>query len=200
LKNYHKSIEILLYPLLSQYNSGVWITVNGKPRHFYIFLSYIISDMKEANNACATYQSYNAFFPCHSCLVPRENLSSTDHNLIFPKRVTHDIKIYFMDNSLQQKELNDKLHKLSLHPIQNAFWNHKNFEVYTSFVPDIMHICDLGLFVYMVDFTMKKIGKESQTEKKIKILNERLSSIPRYYKLSIPSKEISNRTNFTAND
>ncbi|POG60647.1 hypothetical protein GLOIN_2v1486846 [Rhizophagus irregularis DAOM 181602=DAOM 197198] len=200
LQNYHKSIEILLHPLLSQYNSEAWITVNGEPKHFYIFLSYGISDMKEANNACATYQSYNALFPCHSCLVPREYLSSIDHNLIFSERFTCDIKTYFMDNSLQAKNLNNELHKLSLHPIKNAFWNHKNFEVYSSFVPDIMHICDLGLFVYMVNFTMEKLEKESQSEKKIKILNNRLSSIPRYYKLSLPSKGIINRTNFTAND
>ncbi|CAB4480294.1 unnamed protein product [Rhizophagus irregularis] len=199
LQNYHKSIEILLHPLLSQYNSGAWITVNGEPKHFYIFLSYGISDMKEANNACATYQSYNALFPCHSCLVPREYLSSIDYNLIFSERFTCDIKTYFMDNSLQAKNLNNELHKLSLHPIKNAFWNHKNFEVYSSFVPDIMHICDLGLFVYMVNFTMEKLEKESQSEKKIKILNNRLSSIPRYYKLSLPSNGIINRTNFTAN-
>ncbi|GET50756.1 hypothetical protein GLOIN_2v1486846 [Rhizophagus irregularis DAOM 181602=DAOM 197198] len=47
---------------------------------------------------------------------------------------------------------------------------------------------------------MEKLEKESQSEKKIKILNNRLSSIPRYYKLSLPSKGIINRTNFTAND
>ncbi|GBB87842.1 hypothetical protein RclHR1_14330004 [Rhizophagus clarus] len=200
LQNYHKSIEILLHPLLSQYNSGAWITVNGEPKHFYIFLSYGISDMKEANNACAAYQSYNALFPCYSCLVPRECLSSTDHNLIFPGRFTHNIRSYFMDNSLQEKDLKNELHKLSLHPIKNSFWNHKNFEVYTSFVPDIMHVCDLGLFVYMINFTMEKLEKESQSEKKIKFLNNRLSSIPRYYKLLLPSKGINNRTNFTAND
>ncbi|CAB4436240.1 unnamed protein product [Rhizophagus irregularis] len=163
LQNYHKLIEILLHPLLSQYNSKAWITVNDEPNSTRI-------------------------------------LSSIDHNLIFSERFTYDIKTYFMDNSLQAKDLNNELHKLSLHPIKNAFWNYKNFEVYSSFVPDIMHICDLGLFVYMVNFIMEKLEKESQLEKKIKILNNRLLSISRYYKLSLPSKGIINRTNFTAND
>ncbi|GES96947.1 hypothetical protein GLOIN_2v1486846 [Rhizophagus clarus] len=183
LQNYHKSIEILLHPLLSQYNSRAWITVNGEPKHFYIFLSYGISDMKEANNACAAYQSYNALFSCYSCLVLQKCLFLTDHNLIFPGRFTHNIRSYFMDNSLQEKNLKNELHKLSLHPIKNSFWNHKNFEVYTSFVPDIMHVCDLGLFVYIINFTMEKLKKESQSEKKIKFLNNWLSLISRYYKL-----------------
>ena len=75
-----------------------------------------------------------------------------------------------------------------------------DFEIYTSFIPDIMHICDLGLFVYIINFIMEMIGRESQAEKKIQILNDRLSLIPRYYKLSLPSKGINNRTNFTANN
>jgi len=59
--------------------------------------------MKEANNTCATFQSYNALFPCHSCLVSRENLSSVNHELIFPLRITENIKNFM--NNLSQADL-----------------------------------------------------------------------------------------------
>ena len=91
LTNYHKSLDILLAPLKSQYESGSFLLVKNQIRHFYIYLTFGISDMKEARNACATYQSYKAKHPCYSCLVLHEDLSSVDNGLIINYRTYNNM-------------------------------------------------------------------------------------------------------------
>ena len=62
-----------------------------------------------------------------------------------------------------------------------------------------MHVCDLGLTKYMVEYFLEKLVDE-EGNKKIDQLNERLLSLPRFNNLKIPDKGLQNRTNFTAKD
>ena len=61
---------------------------------------------------------------------------------------------------------------------------YRYFDVYTMCVPDRMHHADLGLFQYQLRFTVELLNLKCGSSS-IKILEERLSKIPRYPNLKI---------------
>ena len=69
------------------------------------------------------------------------------------------------------------------------------FNVYTMCVPDRMHHADLGLFQYQLRFTVELLGSGP-----IKILEERLSQIPRYPNLKIFKKGFERLNRLTASE
>ena len=76
-ESFHKSLELLLDPLL-KLNNGIDLTLNGNTIWFYPRVSVIIADWPEAATYCLTFKSPMSNFPCHSCLVTRTNLSNID--------------------------------------------------------------------------------------------------------------------------
>jgi hypothetical protein len=76
-ESFHKSLELLLDPLL-KLNNGIDLTLNGNTIWFYPRVSVIIADWPEAATYCLTFKSSMSNFPCHSCLVTRTNLSNID--------------------------------------------------------------------------------------------------------------------------
>ena len=61
---------------------------------------------------------------------------------------------------------------------------YRYFNVYTMCVPDRMHHADLGLFQYQLRFTVELLNSK-YSRNLIRILEERLSQIPRYPNLKI---------------
>lgn len=76
-ESFHKSLELLLDPLL-RLNNGIYLTLNGNTIWFYPRVSVIIADWPEAATYCLTFKSSMSNFPCHTCLVTRTNLSNID--------------------------------------------------------------------------------------------------------------------------
>ena len=76
---FHHSLKFLLDPLLAN-NLNIDLEVNGKTYWFSPRLSTVICDWPEAATFSLVYKSLNSNFPCHFCLIPRDNLS--DINLI----------------------------------------------------------------------------------------------------------------------
>ena len=70
-KVFHESLRVLLEPLLS--NSSINLTLNNEKIRFYPRISVIITDWPEAATYCLTYKSTMSNFPCHFCLVSRDN-------------------------------------------------------------------------------------------------------------------------------
>jgi len=76
-ESFHKSLELLLDPLL-KLNNGIDLTLNGNTIWFYPRVSVIIADWPEAATYCLTFKSPMSNLSCHSCLVTRTNLSNID--------------------------------------------------------------------------------------------------------------------------
>ena len=47
----------------------------------------------------------------------------------------------------------NQAHEFSIHEEFNFFWRFKDFNIYESTVPDRMHMLDLGITKYLLEFT-----------------------------------------------
>src|SRR6266513_2822821 len=111
--SFHKSLELLLDPLL-KLNNGINLTLNGNKIWFYPRVSVIIADWPEAATYCLTYKSPSSNIPCHFCLVKRENLANINlkPDDIMPR--THENMSYnYHQNSGKT---------VCIEPILNFFW------------------------------------------------------------------------------
>jgi len=115
-KTFHKSLEILLDPLLRLNNKGIDLTLNNEKIWFYPRISIIIADWPEAATYCLTYKSSMANYPCHFCLVKRNNLADLDLQIDDVRPRTHvNMQQYFNQGSVKSvciENLNDFFWKL----------------------------------------------------------------------------------------
>ena len=88
-KAFHKSLEVLLDPLLKWQNKGIDLTLNNEIIWFYPRASVIIADWPEAATYCLTYKSSMSNYPCHFCLVARDNLANLDLQMDDMRPRTH---------------------------------------------------------------------------------------------------------------
>jgi len=110
---FHKSLELLLEPILTLRN-GIELTLENELICFYPRISVIISDWPEAATYCLTYKSTMSNFPCHFCLVTRENLAKI--NL-----TTNEIELRTHEN--MRSYLNQNLEKsVCIESLYNYFW------------------------------------------------------------------------------
>lgn len=107
---FHKSLEILLDPILRLEN-GLDLTLNGEIIWFYPRISAIISDWPEAATYCLTYKSAMSNFPCHFCLVTRDDLA--DINLTIELR-THENMRNYLNESAEET--------VCIESVDNFFW------------------------------------------------------------------------------
>ena len=73
-KTFHKSMEIILEPLISLKN-GIDLSIDNKTYWFFPKVSVIIADWPEASTFCLTFKLSNLNNLCHFCLVTRNYLS-----------------------------------------------------------------------------------------------------------------------------
>ena len=111
-KTFHDSLRHLLEPINSDY--GVDLKINGETFWFYPRVSIIIADWPEAATFCLTYKSSNSNFPCHFCMVKRDNLA--DINLVSDniKPRTHMKMCSHFDNNTEKNA--------SIESVPNFFW------------------------------------------------------------------------------
>jgi len=113
-ETFHRSLKYLL-DLTVSLETGVDLLINNENIWFYPRISVIIADWPEAATFCLTYKSSNSNFPCHFCLVTRNNLANID---LLPSDMelrTHEsMRQYFEDHD-------EKL--ASIESISNFFWS-----------------------------------------------------------------------------
>jgi hypothetical protein len=111
---FHKSLEILLDPLLKSHKKGIDLTLNNETIWFYPRVSIIISDWPEAATYCLTYKSSMSNYPCHFCLVTRDNLADLNLQINDITSRTHlNMQQYF--NQGAEKSV-------CIENISNFFW------------------------------------------------------------------------------
>ncbi|RHZ84045.1 hypothetical protein Glove_86g99 [Diversispora epigaea] len=172
-ETFHNSIKFLLDPLFQ--GDGVDFNIYDKDIWFFPRISTIICDWPEACTFSLTYKSANSNYPCHFCLVQKEDLIDIRKEVILRNHV--NMKEYFDSNTSNLA---------GLEQVNNYFWSIPNLNIYAATVPDRMHHLDLGLFKYQIEFTMELLKKKKSLNK----VNERIANIPRHSQLKVFKKGI----------
>jgi hypothetical protein len=112
-KAFHKSLEVLLDPFLSLSN-GIDLDLNNESIWFFPRISVVIADLPEAATYCLTYKSALANFPCHFCLVKKDDLANINLTISEMELRTHDNMRQFFDQNLTKS--------VSIEDVHNFFW------------------------------------------------------------------------------
>ncbi|POG81153.1 hypothetical protein GLOIN_2v1763779 [Rhizophagus irregularis DAOM 181602=DAOM 197198] len=182
----HRALKYLLGPLLKE--DGIYLAVNGKVEHFTIYLSSIIADMLEAQDICCTYKSYRTRCPCYKCLMPGDQLNNMN--------IKQDMIDLRNHENMQEAIASHNAENYSIHEYDNFFWNFRIMNIYDAAALDHMHLQEIGLFPYMLDYTrgmlMHQYGKQI-----ISKMDNRLATITRFNNLRILKKGYQQGTKFT---
>ncbi|RHZ84366.1 hypothetical protein Glove_82g20 [Diversispora epigaea] len=186
-KTFHDSIKFLLDPLF-QGDGGVDFKIDGKDVWFFPRISTIICNWPEACTFSLTYKSANSNYPCHFCLVQKEDLINIRKDqLILRNHV--NMKEYFN---------NGTSNSAGLEQVDNYFWNIPNLNIYMATVPDRMHHLDLGLFKYQIEFTTELL--KLKPGKLVDDINKRIAKIPRHSGLKVFKKGVQSLSRLTASE
>jgi hypothetical protein len=112
-ETFHRSLEILLEPLISLEN-GIDLSLNDKSFWFFPKIFVVIADWPEAATFCLTYKSPNSNNPCHSCLVTKDNLSNI--KLLRKEKILRNHQ-----NMSESLKLNIEK-SVSIESVSNYFW------------------------------------------------------------------------------
>ncbi|RHZ85849.1 hypothetical protein Glove_59g124 [Diversispora epigaea] len=108
-----QNISGLKFPKLHSWN--IDLKIDGKRIWFYPRISTVICDWPEACTFSLTYKSSNSNYPCHFCLVSKDNLANTclrKNQAVL--RNKENMKKYYD---------NDTTKEASLEPVYNYFWD-----------------------------------------------------------------------------
>src|SRR5256714_12778363 len=95
----------MLKSIIGTYLSIVkWFRFKFKWRNFWFFprISVVISDWPEAATFCLTYKSSMSTYPCHFCLVKRDNLANINLSEQQMELRTHNNMIRYLDQNLEK--------------------------------------------------------------------------------------------------
>ncbi|RHZ81645.1 hypothetical protein Glove_117g402 [Diversispora epigaea] len=175
----------MLEPLFE--NASIDLKIDGKRIWFYPRISTVICDWPEACTFSLTYKSSNSNYPCHFCLVSKDNLANTClRKSQAVLRNKENTKKYYD---------NDTTKEASLEPVYNYFWDIPDLNIYDATVSDRMHHLDLGLYHYQIEFTKELLSKSS-----INKFNRRIAEIPRHPGLKIFAGGLQSIARLTANE
>jgi hypothetical protein len=111
-ETFHKSLKFLLNPLFENEN-GIDFIVDNKIIWFFPKISTIICDWPEACTYSLTYKSANSNYPCHFCLVQKDNLINTKQDQVVLRN--HENMIEYFNSGTGNLA--------SLEQVENYFWN-----------------------------------------------------------------------------
>ncbi|RHZ81509.1 hypothetical protein Glove_120g85 [Diversispora epigaea] len=106
-ETFHKSLKFLLDPLFENEN-GIDYKINNRIIWFFLKISTIIGDWPEACTYSLTYKSASSNFPCHFCLVQKNDLIDT---------ILEPVENYFwniLNLNIYAATVPDRMHHLDL--------------------------------------------------------------------------------------
>ncbi|RHZ83452.1 hypothetical protein Glove_92g54 [Diversispora epigaea] len=177
------------FPILSAKNKTEKESSDFKKlacKTFHDSIKFLLDPLFQAYTFLLTYQSANSNYPCHFCLVQKEDLIDIRKDqLILRDHV--NMKEYFN---------NGTSNSAGLEQVNNYFWNILNLNIYMATLPDRMHHLDLGLFKYQIEFTMELLKLKSG--KLVDDMNKRIAKIPRHSGLKVFKKGVQSLSRLTA--
>ncbi|PKY31875.1 hypothetical protein RhiirB3_449695 [Rhizophagus irregularis] len=186
---YQHCFDIMTKPIYEKLESGLDIVTDNQIIWAFPFLSEFIGDLPEDAALTLTYNSSICKRPCYICTITIDELNKPDLSHSQIELRTPNNMQFILDANI--------CHEYSIHPTKNIFWKFRELNIYSAAVPDRIHHCDLGLFNYQVNFTLKYIqlhcGEEGIDE-----INRRLAEIPRFSGLKSFKHGLGNIVRFTA--
>src|SRR5256885_17005671 len=95
---FRSCLKVLLKPI-QVLSNGLDLNLNGETFWFFSRISVVISDWPEAATFCLTYKSSMSTYPCHFCLVKRDNLVNINLSEQQMELRTHNM-IRYLDQNL----------------------------------------------------------------------------------------------------
>jgi Plavaka transposase len=184
-----RCLQILLSPILNK--NDMYFVVKNEIHAFTPKISVILADMAEARAFTVTYIPSTSKRPCCYCLINNENLNDMS--------LSNDNIILRTPENMKEAINTNQAHEFSIHTEFNFFWKFENFNIYEATVPDRMHMLDLGITKYLLEFTRAYL-QQKVSRKAVKEMDHRLCAIPRYSGLVILKNGLENVSKFTAND
>src|SRR5437763_10270015 len=184
---FQRCLRILLSPILNQ--NDMYFVVKNEIHAFTLKISVILADLAEAVTFTATYLPSTSRRPCCFCLISNEdlnNMSLTNVIMRTPEKMREAINL-------------NQANELSIHADFNFFWKFKDFNIYEATVPDQMHMLDLGITKYLLEFTREYL-QQKVNARAVREMDRRLCAIPRYPGLIVVKNGLENISKFTAND
>src|SRR5436190_16228878 len=184
---FQRCLRILISLILNQ--NDMYFVVKNEIHIFTPKISVILADLAEAATFTATYLPSTSRRPCCFCLISNEdlnNMSLTNVIMRTPEKMREAIDL-------------NQANELSIHADFNFFWKFKDFNIYETTVLDRMHMLDLGITKYLLEFTREYL-QSKVSNKAVKEMDHRLCAIPRYPSLIIVKNGLENVSKFTAND
>ena len=163
--------------------------VNNEIYPFTPKISVILADMAEAGTFTSTYLPSTSKRPCGFCLINNEDLNN----------MTLSNVILRTPEKMQEVINTNQAHEFSIHTEFNFFWKFDDFNIYEATVPDRMHLLDLGITKYLLEFTRSYLHSKVNA-KAVKEMDHRLCAIPRYSGLTILKNGLENVSKFTADN
>ena len=107
-------MDVILKPIYNQPHIGFNAYIGQKLEWIYIKLVLILADLSEAASYCLTSKSANAKYPCHHCIISKQNLSNINLN---EKEI-----IKWTPESMKTALYNGYGEDLSIFYLQNSLW------------------------------------------------------------------------------
>src|SRR5438445_1145966 len=164
----------------------MYFVVKNEIQLFTPKISVILADLAEAATFTATYLPSTSKRPCCFCLIDNEylnNMALTNVIMRTPEKMREAIDL-------------NQANELSIHADFNFFWKFKNFNIYEATVPDRMHMLDLGITKYLLEFT-REFLRQKVNARAVREMNRRLCAILRYPGLIVCMKIM--KTDFRVN-
>ena len=184
---FQRCLRILLSPILNR--TDMYFVVKNEIQLFTPKISVILADLAEAATFTATYLPSTSKRPCCFCLIDNEDLNNmalTNVIMRTPEKMREAIDL-------------NQANELSIYADFNFFWKFKNFNIYEATVPDRMHMLDLGITKYLLEFT-REFLRQKVNARAVREMDRRLCAIPRYPGLIVLKHGLENISKFTAND
>ncbi|CAG8724649.1 16622_t:CDS:2, partial [Rhizophagus irregularis] len=184
---FQRCLQILLSPIINKTN--MYFVIKNEIYSFTPKISVILADMAEAGAFTMTYLPSTSKRPCYCCLVDNNDLNNME--------LSH---ITLRTPEIMKKIINENRAKdFLIHEEINYFWKSKDFNIYSATVLDRMHMLDLGITKYLLEYTREYLQQKVDS-KTVNEIDHRLRKIPRYPGLIIFKNGLENITKFTAND
>ncbi|CAB4417511.1 unnamed protein product [Rhizophagus irregularis] len=148
-------------------------------------------DILEAQDICCTYKSYRTRCPCYKCLMPSDQLNNMN--------IKQDMIDLHNHENMQEAIASHNAENYSIHEYDNFFWNFRIMNIYDAAALDRMHLQEIGLFPYMLDYTRDMLMHQYGNQI-ISKMDNRLATITRFNNLKILKKGYQQGTKFTGGE
>ncbi|GBB84572.1 hypothetical protein RclHR1_11140001 [Rhizophagus clarus] len=123
--------------------NDMYLVVQNKIHPFTPKLSVILADIVKVGAFTAVYLPSTSKQLCYYCLINNKDLNNMALSHI-DLQTPEKMKLAISENQASE---------FSIHKKFNYFWDFDDFNIYEATAPDRMHLLDLRITKYLIEFT-----------------------------------------------